>query len=97
MYADPHASHQAAAVGTAGRLMVSVPWTRPAYLNTADAARHLGLSAWTLIRWRTRRIGPPFTRMGTGLRGVRYSINDLNRWAERRRVDRATTGKEILA
>lgn len=51
----------------------------PTYLSTRQAAELLGLSPRTLERYRGSGEGPPFMRMG---RGVRYSRADLDAWME---------------
>lgn len=48
------------------------------YLNTKQAAHHLGLSPRTLELMRRRRKGPPFRRHGGG---VRYHIDELDAWS----------------
>lgn len=48
------------------------------YLNTKQAAHHLGLSPRTLETMRRLRKGPPFRRHGGG---VRYHIDELDAWS----------------
>lgn len=45
------------------------PTAGAALLDTAEAARRLGVAAQTLVGWRRRRFGPPFVVLG---RLVRY-------------------------
>ena len=52
------------------------------YLNTGEAADHLGLSPRTLERYRVSGDGPVFLKFG-GL--VRYLPEDLDEWARSRR------------
>lgn len=52
------------------------------YLDTQQAARHLGLSAKTLSRYRVSGDGPMFHRFG---RRIRYLRDDLKDWAVKRR------------
>jgi len=44
------------------------------FLNTRDAAKFLGLSAYTLEAWRHRGGGPKFRKFG---KAVRYADADL--------------------
>ena len=53
-----------------------------AYLNTREAAAHLGLSTRTLERYRVSGDGPVFLRFRAG---VRYLREDLDEWARTRR------------
>lgn len=53
-----------------------------ALLDTAQAARFLGLGERTLQNWRVRGEGPAFLRTG---RAVRYAPEDLARWLDARR------------
>ena len=46
-------------------------------LRTADAAKHLGLSASTLNKWRVDGRGPRFVKLG---RSVCYRPVDLDAW-----------------
>ncbi len=52
------------------------------YLNTRQAAAHLGLSTRTLDRYRVSGEGPVFLRFGGR---VRYLREDLDAWAKTRR------------
>ena len=52
------------------------------YLNTREAAVHLGLSTRTLDRYRVSGEGPVFLRFGGR---VRYLREDLDEWARTRR------------
>ncbi len=52
------------------------------YLNTREAAIHLGLSTRTLDRYRVSGDGPVFLRFGGR---VRYLREDLDAWARSRR------------
>ena len=52
------------------------------YLNTLEAARHLGLSTRTLERYRVSGEGPVFIKFGGR---VRYLREDLDDWAKSRR------------
>ena len=52
------------------------------YLNTRQAAHHLGLSTRTLDRFRVSGAGPVFLKFGGR---VRYLRDDLDAWAQTRR------------
>ena len=54
----------------------------PRYLNTRQAAGHLGLSTRTLDRFRVSGDGPVFLKFGGR---VRYLREDLDAWAQTRR------------
>ena len=71
---------------------------KPTYLNTREAAAHLGLSHRTLESYRVKGGGPPFL---TYCNRIHYLCRDLNAWAvkSRRRLtsegpvkDRRRTG-----
>lgn len=55
----------------------------PIFIDTAEAARRLGLSISTLEKYRFHRVpdAPPFVRLG---RAVRYRVSDLEAWAAAR-------------
>jgi len=55
-------------------------------LTTPEAASYLRVSERTLIRWRVMRAGPPWTKVG---HGVRYRRSDLDAWLTRRTVEPA--------
>lgn len=44
------------------------------YLTTAQAADFLNLSRFTLEKWRSRAVGPPYIKLGAR---VRYRLGDL--------------------
>lgn len=52
----------------------------PIFVDTAEAARRLGLSLSTLEKYRFHRVpdAPPYVRIG---RAVRYRVTDLEAWA----------------
>ena len=62
----------------------------PAYVNTREAAKYLGLHGDTLRRLRREGGGPPYARIG---RAVRYDLRRLNRWMEERSY--ASTAEEL--
>lgn len=47
------------------------------YVTTPEIARFAGLHPTTLVKWRNRRVGPPFTRLG---RKVLYSLEAFDVW-----------------
>jgi len=59
------------------------------YLNTKQAAHHLGMSTRTLETMRRIRTGPPFRRHGGG---VRYHIDDLDAWSRAHGNEEKTDG-----
>lgn len=50
------------------------------FYSPSEAAEYLGLSASTLAKMRSRGDGPVFRKFGGR---IRYSIQDLDAWAER--------------
>jgi Helix-turn-helix domain len=52
-------------------------------LNTAEAAKWLGLSARTLQDWRQEEIGPNYIEISP--RCIRYAMEDLIKWRDERR------------
>jgi len=64
-------------------------------LHERDAARILGVSASTLRRWRSLRIGPAYVRVGGKPGGaIRYREADLLAWMASNTVS-ATMGGDI--
>jgi hypothetical protein len=57
---------------------------RHEYLDTRQAAGHLGISPNSLACWRSRREGPAFVKIGAK---VRYRLADLEAWVDGRRRD----------
>jgi len=55
----------------------------PAALDEAAAARYVGLSRWTLQKWRAQRRGPAHAKLGAR---VRYRVADLDAWLAAQRV-----------
>jgi excisionase family DNA binding protein len=53
---------------------------RSILLTTKQAARYLELSEVTLKRWRVKKFGPKFVRLGQ--RKVRYRQEDLEEWID---------------
>lgn len=54
-------------------------------LDQKEAAPLIGVSPFTLNRWRHERFGPPFIRISA--RCVKYRRGDVETWLERRRVE----------
>lgn len=48
------------------------------WVSDVEAARIIGVSAASLRRWRQRRMGPPYRKVGGHL--VRYRRSDLEHW-----------------
>jgi len=63
----------------AGRCVIE-----PEYLNTEAAAVFLDVSAITLEKWRTLRIGPPYTSLP---RCTRYAVKDLRAFMAKHRIE----------
>lgn len=47
------------------------------WITRAELARQLGVSADTLARWETRRIGPPMVRLG---KRPLYRVEAVRQW-----------------
>ena len=47
----------------------------PALLSDVDLARYLGVSVATLRKWRIRRVGPKWLKLGSL---VRYRLSDVH-------------------
>jgi len=64
----------------------------PLYVDTAAAAKLLGLSSSSLEKYRFYRDpnGPPFVRFGRG--SIRYHVPSLLDWASARTVDVGAVG-----
>jgi len=59
-------------------------------LPQQTVAARLGVTARTIERWRTEGAGPPFLKVG---RGVRYDEADLSAWlAAQRRLSTSDPG-----
>lgn len=57
------------------------------YLSTRQVARLLGVSVWTVRKWRARGGGPPYSTVNRSV--VRYEATEVSEWACRRAVRRA--------
>lgn len=53
------------------------------YITAVQAANYLGVTLDTLSKWRSRKIGPAYYKVG---RRVQYLIADLEDWRERQKV-----------
>ncbi len=63
-------------------------------LTPKETADYLGVSIDTLDDWRSKRIGPAFTKLGDGVRSpVRYELDDLIAYVRARKVN-GRSGKE---
>jgi hypothetical protein len=57
-------------------------------LDPSEAAELLGVTVWTLERWRRQALGPTFVRLGPANGGsIRYHQADLAAYLEARRVE----------
>ena len=54
-------------------------------LTEAEVADYLRISLATIRRWRAEGTGPPWLRVG---RGIRYSRRSLDAWVERQEAER---------
>ena len=63
--------------------------TAPRYLSTERAAQLLGVAPATLLKWRSRRRGPPFVKLG---RRVVYNESVLRAWADAHAVTPSMIG-----
>jgi Helix-turn-helix domain len=54
-----------------------------AMVEAQAAAEMLGVQVSTLAAWRCRKKGPPYLKVG---KGVRYRVADLNAWIEASRI-----------
>ena len=63
--------------------------TAPRYLSTERAAQLLGGAPATLLKWRSRRRGPPFVKLG---RRVVYNEGALRAWADAHAVTPSMIG-----
>jgi hypothetical protein len=53
------------------------------HLNTAEAAKWLGVKESTLRDWRCGQVGPAYIEISS--RCVRYAMEDLIKWRDERR------------
>lgn len=56
-------------------------------LTVDQAAAILGVSPWTLRKWRSKGQGPRFVRLGGKLSSVRYRRQDLSAFSDQSVVD----------
>ena len=65
------------------------------HLNQLELSRRWNMSQRTLERWRSRKLGPPYLKIGGG---VLYRLEDIERYeAEQRRNDRTQSQPFPLA
>ena len=55
-------------------------------IGEKEAAARLGMEPVTLRAWRSRRRGPPYKRVGSGVRSaIRYDPDELDAWVRSER------------
>lgn len=62
------------------------------WVNTEEAARHIGLAVSTLQKARLYGNSPPYSKAG---RAVRYRLSDLDAWMAARTV--SSTSQKVAA
>lgn len=62
------------------------------WINTEDAASHIGLAISTLEKARLYGNSPPYSKAG---RSVRYRLSDLDKWMAARLVQ--STSQKVAA
>lgn len=60
------------------------------FTTSASAALYLGIADGTLRKWRMRRYGPRFQKVGGE---VRYYLSDLDAWLDAQFVDSSDGGE----
>ena len=60
------------------------------FTTSASAAQYLGIAEGTLRKWRMRRYGPRFQKVGGE---VRYYLSDLDAWLDAQFVDASDGGE----
>jgi hypothetical protein len=73
-----------AALTTKARRQAQPP-INPTFLQTPEAAAHLGLAPGTLDKMRVRGSGPPYLRLTP--RRVVYAVDALDAWARARQFN----------
>ena len=64
-------------------------------VNTRQAAETLGVSEWTLLRWRTEGKGPNYVKTAPNQGGrVIYRVKDLEAWLEENLVSTGGNNNE---
>jgi predicted DNA-binding transcriptional regulator AlpA len=58
-------------------------WGPKKLLSVEEVAEALDMSVVTLNKWRCKRIGPPYFKLGAS---VRYRWGDVQAWLETQRV-----------
>ena len=61
------------------------------YLNEEQEAKHIGFSVGTLRNWRNNGIGPDYIKGEKKGGSVRYTIDDLDKYMESRKVKTNST------
>ena len=54
------------------------------WINEKEVANITGIAVQTLRNWRFQQTGPPYCKLG---RMVRYSVDDLVRFMEEKKID----------
>lgn len=62
------------------------------WVNTEEAARHIGLAVSTLEKARLYGGSPPYSKAG---RSVRYRLSDLDAWMNDRVVESTSQSKMV--
>lgn len=66
------------------------------FLTTVTLAKKLGLRPQTIRKWRVLGCGPPYLRLGTGLRSrALYNIESVEKWLNERSFQ--STAAETVA
>lgn len=60
--------------------------TKRRRMRSREAAEYLGLTEYTLARFRRESGGPPFIKIGE--RGVVYDTADLDAWLEKNKIEK---------
>jgi hypothetical protein len=63
------------------------------YLTEEQAAKHIGFSIYSLRKWRNNGTGPAYIQTEGRGGGVRYTISDLDKYMESRKVENTVPGK----
>jgi len=66
-------------------------------LDERGAAEFLGVTIDTLQAWRSAKRGPPYSKLGPGIRcAVRYSISDLRQFLKDTRINPASAASPLI-
>jgi excisionase family DNA binding protein len=64
------------------------------FLKASEAAKYLGVSESTVVRWRLAGDGPYFFRFPGG--AIRYAVDDLEAWMQSMKVGTRSEGRDQL-